>query len=153
VGIFQPSSTSLLFITNLIGTIFSGILVFLWQRYGSLERAQGGIVVSVLMMIVIGIPLGLSFNQLLVQSNSREQVSYLVRNELPFSDGAKLQAFSLRENSEVLTITLDLLAPVNSITAEDVRRSQAILAEQLQRPVDLNLRVIPVEEFSIPATP
>jgi hypothetical protein len=129
-------------------------LVFLWQRYGSLERAQGGIVVSVLMMIVIGIPLGLSFNQLLVQSNSREQVSYLVRNELPFSDGAKLQAFSLRENSEVLIDhSRVVLAPVNSITAEDVRRSQAILAEQLQRPVELNLRVIPVEEFSIPATP
>lgn len=69
--------------TNLTDIIFSGILVFLGQRYGTLERAQGGIVLSTLMMVVLGIPLGLSLKNLLVQANSRERVSYLVRNELP----------------------------------------------------------------------
>ncbi|MBE9135991.1 DUF389 domain-containing protein [Nodosilinea sp. LEGE 07088] len=158
IGLAQFNSSvfwgaSLLFITNLIGIVFSGILVFLGQRYGTLERAQGGIVVSALMMVVIGIPLGLSLNQLLVQSNSRERVSYLVRNELPLPEEARLQTFNLVESDGVLTINLELVAPANSITPAVVRQSQALLEEELKQPVELNLRVIPMAEFSAPATP
>ena len=144
---------SLLFITNLTGIIFSGILVFLSQRYGTLERAQSGIVLSALIMVLIGIPLGLSLNNLLIQANSREQVSYLVRNELPLLQKAELQSIDLQEQNGSLTITLDFMAPANAITAEDVRESQAFLEQHLKRPVTLNLRVIPVQEFLVPATP
>ncbi|MEA5448858.1 DUF389 domain-containing protein [Leptolyngbya sp. CCNP1308] len=145
--------STLLFATNLTGIIFSGILVFLWQRYGTLQRAQGGIVVSVLTMVVIGIPLAFSLNNLLVQANSREQVSHLIRNELPLSRRADLQAIDLQPDNGVLNITLEFAAPANSITAEDVRQSQAFLEDYLDRPVALTLRVIPVEEFLSPASP
>ncbi|WP_017302524.1 DUF389 domain-containing protein [Nodosilinea nodulosa] len=144
---------SLLFVTNLIGIIFSGILVFLWQRYGTLERAQGGIVLSTLMMVVIGIPLGLSLNKLLVQANSRERVGYLVRNEMPLSNKAELRALDLQQKDGVLVVILDVVAPANSISAGDVRASQAFLADKLKRSVELHLRVIPVEEFLVPASP
>ncbi len=144
---------SLLFITNLIGIVFSGILIFLWQRYGTLERARSGIVLSVIMMALIGIPLGLSLRQLLVQTNDRERVVYLVRNQLPLSDKAELRGVNLQQDDGVLRITLDFAAPANAITTEDVRQSQAFLEESLKRPVALNLRVIPVQEFSVPASP
>ncbi|MGB5975390.1 MAG: TIGR00341 family protein [Nodosilinea sp.] len=146
---------SLLFVTNLIGIVFSGILVFLWQRYGTLERARSGIVLSIIMMVAIGIPLGLSLNQLLDQSNSRERVSYIVRNELPFSDKIRLQGINLRKDkdSRVLAITLDVVAPAGSITDGDIKQSQAILEDQLKQPIDLILRVIPVRVLTVPATP
>ncbi|HSM83763.1 MAG TPA: DUF389 domain-containing protein [Nodosilinea sp.] len=150
-GVFWGAT--LLFATNLTGIIFSGILVFLWQRYGTLQRAQGGIVVSALAMVVIGIPLAFSLNSLLVQANSREQVSRLIRNELPMSQRANLQSIDLQPDNGVLNITLEFAAPANTITAADVRQSQTFLEDYLDRPVALTLRVIPVEEFLVPATP
>lgn len=144
---------TLLFVTNLTGIIFSGILVFLWQQYGTLERAQSGILLSILILLVIGIPLGLSLNNLLVQSNTREQVSYLVRNELPLSPTVQLQGVDLQQLNGGLKITLDLTAPPNTITPGVVRQSQWLLESHLNQPIDLTLRVIPVEEFSVPANP
>ncbi|WOD39838.1 DUF389 domain-containing protein [Nodosilinea sp. E11] len=145
--------STLLFVTNLTGIIFSGILVFLWQRYGTLQRAQGGIVLSALIMGVIGIPLGLSLNNLLVQSNSRAQVDSFIRNELPISSKAELQGVDLQQDNGLLKITLNFAAPPNAITVTDVTQSQLFLEEHLNQPVDLILRVVPVEEFLVPASP
>ncbi|WP_035992637.1 DUF389 domain-containing protein [Leptolyngbya sp. KIOST-1] len=141
---------TLLFVTNLTGIIFSGILVFLWQRYGTLERAQGGILLSGLMMVAVGMPLAFSLNRLLVQSNAREQVLRLVRNDLPLSQQAAIQSVDLRQENDTLTVNLEFVGPPNAITAADVRRSQALMEERLNRPVDLRVRVIPIEEFLVP---
>ena len=145
--------STLLFVTNLTGIIFSGILVFLWQRYGSVERAQGGIVLSTLMMVLLAIPLGFSLNNLLVQANSRERVDRVVRNELPLSQRVELQAVELQQDGEGVKITLDFAAPANTITADDARQSQMFLEDRLSQPVELTLRIIPTEEFAVPATP
>ncbi|TVQ07329.1 MAG: TIGR00341 family protein [Leptolyngbya sp. DLM2.Bin27] len=147
------SGSTLLFATNLTGIIFSGILVFLWQRYGNLARAQGGILLSTLTMVLIGIPLGFSLNNLLVQANSRERVDRLIRNELPLSDRALLQNVDLHQDRGLLKVTLDFQAPPHTITAVDVQQSQIFLEEQLEQPIDLTLRVILIEEFSVPSTP
>ncbi|PZV14143.1 MAG: TIGR00341 family protein [Leptolyngbya sp.] len=145
--------STLLFVTNLTGIIFSGILVFLWQRYGTLERAQGGIVLSALTMVLIAIPLGFSLNNLLVQANSRERVNRIVRNELPLSQRADLQAVDLQQDGGGVKITLDFAAPASAITADDAWQSQIFLEDRLSQPVDLTLRITPVEEFSVPANP
>lgn len=144
---------TLLFVTNLAGIIFSGILVFLWQRYGTLKRAQEGVVLSTLLLLVLGIPLGLSLNTLLVQSNSRQRIGRLIRAELPLSQRANLQDIALQQSDGLLQITLDFAAPPNTITASDVRQSQAFLEQRLEQPVELTLRVVPIQEFSLPATP
>lgn len=158
IGLAQLDQTvflgaTLLFITNLTGIIFSGILVFLWQRYGTLKRAQEGVFASALLLVVLGIPLGLSLNNLLVQSNSRQRVGKILRTEFPLPKRAELEGIALRQNGELLQITLDFAAPPNTIAAEDVRRWQAFLEERLDQPVELTLRVVPVQEFSLPANP
>jgi uncharacterized hydrophobic protein (TIGR00271 family) len=144
--------STLLFVTNLTGIIFSGILVFLWQRYGTLQRAQGGIVVSALMMVIIGIPLAFSLNNLLVKSNSREQVTRLIRDELSLSEKAELQAVRLEQTNDRLVVTLEFIAAPETITAADVRQAQVFLEDQLNRPVDLRVRVIPIAEFLVPTS-
>ncbi|MBE9159296.1 TIGR00341 family protein [Nodosilinea sp. LEGE 06152] len=144
---------TLLFITNLTGIIFSGILVFLWQRYGTLKRAQEGVVLSALVLVVLGIPLGLSLNNLLVQSNSRQQVGRIIRTELPLVRRAELQEMAIQQNDGSLQISLSFAAPPNTISAEDVQQSQAFLEDRLDQPVGLTLRVVPIQEFSLPANP
>lgn len=143
--------STLLFVTNLTGIIFSGILVFLWQRYGTIQRAQGGIALSGLMMVIIGIPLGFSLNNLLVQSNSREQIARLIRDQLSLSESAELQQVLLDQTDDRLEITLEFAASPNTITAVDVRQAQVFLEKELNRPVDLRVRVIPVAEFLVPS--
>ncbi|MGB3309684.1 MAG: TIGR00341 family protein [Nodosilinea sp.] len=150
-GVFWGAT--LLFITNLAGIIFSGILVFLWQRYGTLARAREGVFLSALLLVVLGIPLGLSLNNLLVQSNSRQQIGRLIRNELPLAKRAEIQDIDLQQHDDLVQITLEFVAPPNTITAEDVRQAQAFLEDRLEQPVALTLRAIPIEEFSWPATP
>jgi uncharacterized hydrophobic protein (TIGR00271 family) len=144
--------STLLFVTNLTGIIFSGILVFLWQRYGTIQRAQGGIALSGLMMVIIGIPLALSLNNLLVQSNSREEITRLIRDELSLSESAELQQVLLDQTNDRLEITLEFVAAPNTITAIDVRQAQVFLEKELNRPVDLRVRVIPVAEFLVPSS-
>ena len=43
----------LLFVTNLAGIVFSGSLVFLFQRYGSLKKATIGLIVSLLSLSIL----------------------------------------------------------------------------------------------------
>ncbi|MDA0674040.1 MAG: DUF389 domain-containing protein [Cyanobacteria bacterium] len=144
---------TLLYITNLTGIIFSGILIFLWQEYGSLQRAKEGIIASVVMIVLLGVPLGLSLQNLLVQSNLRQRVRYLVRNELPLLDQSDIQAIAVQEQTTGLLISLEVLTPNAPLSPVDLEASQRFLESALQRPVTLSVRVIPVQEFTLPASP
>jgi uncharacterized hydrophobic protein (TIGR00271 family) len=144
---------SLLFITNLTAIIFSGIVVFLWQRYGSLERAQGGILLSLITLCVVGVPLGFSLNNLLIQSNTRQQIWSVMRRELSFLQNAELQSLQVRRQRDgALAVEMSVIAPVNAITESQVMQSQEILENTLERPIALTLQVTPMREFSVPAS-
>lgn len=145
--------STLLFITNLAGIIFSGLLIFLWQRYGSLERAQSGLAVSMMILGIIGIPLGFSLRNLLLQSNTRQQVRQLVREQLALLDEAQLQALNVQRRDGILIVEMDIAAPSNTVTEDQVQAIQTFLSENLQLPVTLRLRAIPVEEFMVPGRP
>ena len=84
IGLALPSDTvtlgaTILFITNLVGIIFSGVLVFVWQEYGSLTRAKNGLLMAALTLTVLAIPLGLSLKDLVVEAKTRSLVSSLIR--------------------------------------------------------------------------
>ncbi|MGD1943637.1 MAG: DUF389 domain-containing protein [Leptolyngbyaceae cyanobacterium] len=145
--------SSLLFAANLTGVIFSGILIFLWQEYGSPKRAKGGLLLSVFVLTAIGIPLGFSLNQLLLQSNTRQQVRRLVRDELNLLDGAELQSLRLSRRDRIFYIEMKIIARPDSITESQIADAQRFLQEDLGYPVQLRVQVIPIQEFLIPAVP
>ncbi len=141
----------LLFATNLIGTIASGVVVFVWQGYGSLARARKGLMFSLAILIALGIPLTLSLNQLLTSSNNREEVRHIVRNELSSLEIANLRRIEIKVEKDTLNIDIEVDAPQGSISEADVAETQRILTGRLEKSVVLTMRVIPVEEFVIPA--
>jgi len=153
IGLLAPAvwqGATLLFVTNLTGIIFSGSLIFLWQGYGSVERAQGGLMLSLVMLLVLGVPLGLSLNNLLVQSNTRQEIWYLARHEMPMLSDAELQAVTIvRHRDGSLDVEMNLVAPVNTISETEVWQSQALLEEELDRAVDLTMQVTPMREFRV----
>lgn len=143
---------TLLFVTNLTAIIFSGTLVFLWQRYGSLERAQSGLTASLLILMLLGMPLGFSLRNLLIQSNAQQRVSALVQRQPPFAD-ADLQSLTVQKQQGILVVTIEVAADAGSITADQVRQLQRLLTQQLEQSVSLRMRVVPMQEFEVFAQP
>ena len=147
------SGALLLFVTNLTGIIVSGILVFLWQRYGSLQRAQSGLAVSFAILAILGIPLGLSLRTLLLQSNTRQQVENLVRDQTSIFEKADIQALNVRRRNGELLVEMEVAASPNLINAGHINSVQEMLHRELDHPVTLRVRMTPIQQFEAPATP
>jgi uncharacterized hydrophobic protein (TIGR00271 family) len=145
------SGALLLFVTNLTGIIVSGILVFLWQRYGSLQRAQSGLAVSFIILAVLGIPLGISLSNLLLQSNMRQQVERLVRDRTSIFEKADIQTLSVRRQNGELLVEMDVAASPDLINAGQIDAVREMLHRELDRPVTLQVRLTPIRQFEAPA--
>jgi uncharacterized hydrophobic protein (TIGR00271 family) len=135
----------LLFLTNLTGIIFSGGVVFLLQSYGNLERARHGLFVSTCILLLLGLPLGFSLNNLLIKQNVHSSVSTLIRRRTLTFSQTDIRFINVTPKNDIFHIELEVAAPANSISEKQVRLVQDFLQEQLKRPVLLKVRVLPVE--------
>ncbi len=142
---------SLLFLANLIGIIFSGALVFLLQRYGSLERARQGLVLSIGAIFILGLPLGLSLDNLLLKERTRRSIEYsLYRRTLTFAS-TEIRNIQVQRKENYLIVDLEVAAPVGSISENQVKMVRDFLQQSLEKPLTLNVRVIPIRQFTAPA--
>ena len=154
LGEFQYATGAfLLFSTNLISIIFFGGLVFLFQSYGSIDRAKHGLFFSVCMLLILGLPLSFSLRSLLLEKNVRYQVINIILSQADIVDSSTLQSVKVQENSGKLEITVKVLAPAGSIEQSQLREISSLLASKLAKKIDLELQVIPVEVLSTPASP
>ncbi|MGB3615925.1 MAG: TIGR00341 family protein, partial [Elainellaceae cyanobacterium] len=137
----------ILFATNLIGIVFSGSLVFLLQRYGSVERAKQGLLAGVLMLAALSLPLSLSLRNLLIEQTVRNQVRDSVRNQISAPDEANIQAIAVRFSRRTLLVDVRLVAPPGFVSEDEVKSLRDVLSEKVNRPVNLEVQVTPVEIF------
>ncbi len=154
IGIAQANPTvivgsTLLFATNLTGILLSGMLIFIWQRYGSWRRAQGGILASAAIMAVLGIPLGFSLRHLLIQSNTRQQVRELVRQGFAGFESGVVEITAVVERQGILWVEVAIAAPLESVGEQALEDAQQRLSQELGRSVALKVQLIPVRRFSI----
>ena len=140
------SGALLLFLTNLVGIIFSGGLVFLALRYGSVQRAKRGMTIAVATLACLGIPLSLSFQDLSIKKQARISVSELIRQSTPFAD-TDIQSIDIKRAGDELLVHLDVAALPNTITAEQVNQVRAQIASETGRPVTLDVSIIPINRF------
>ncbi|EDX86610.1 conserved domain protein [Synechococcus sp. PCC 7335] len=136
----------LLFLTNLVGIIFSGGLVFLGLRYGSVQRAKRGMTVAVTALLCLGIPLSLSFRDLAVKKQARISVNSFIRESSTFSD-MDIQSLNIQKQGDELAVYLDVATLPGSISSRQVDLVRDALAREIKRPVTLNVSVIPIEQF------
>ncbi|MBO0347937.1 TIGR00341 family protein [Phormidium pseudopriestleyi FRX01] len=156
IGISLGSSkifngSSLLFLTNLIGIIFSGGIVFVCQRYGSLKRAKEGFLISIFTLTILGLPLGFSLNNLVLEDNIRRSVTLLISQETLTFYKSEIRRVEVDSQQEVLIVNLEVAAAANSISENQVKLVRDFLEERLQRKLSLNVQVIPLTEFTAPA--
>ncbi|MGF1537891.1 MAG: TIGR00341 family protein [Elainellaceae cyanobacterium] len=139
----------ILFITNLIGIVFSGSLVFLLQRYGSVERAKQGLFAGVVMLTLLMLPLSISLRNLLIEQTVRNQIQTSIRSQISAPDEVDIQSVQMRFTRKTLFINLRLTAPEGFVTQEEVESLRDLLSDQIDRSVDLRVQVTPIEAFNL----
>lgn len=142
---------SVLFLTNLTGIIFSGGIVFVCQSYGNMTKAKQGLLFSVCAICLLGIPLTLSLRDLLIQDNVRRSVVRLVREEVITFADKEIRLIRVSSESEPLLIEVEVAAPSDSISQNQVNLIRDFLSRQLKQPVDLQVRIFPVDTLQAPA--
>ncbi|MEL7069637.1 MAG: TIGR00341 family protein [Cyanobacteria bacterium J06581_3] len=142
--------STLLFLTNLCGIVLSSGLVFIWQDYGSVRRAKKGLTVSTIVVCLLGIPLGLSMRDLIIEEKTRSSISRLVRLETYTFRDTDVRRLKVEYHGDDLMVTLEVAAPEGSISAQQVNMVHKFLEKELERPISLNVSIFPVQEYSIP---
>ncbi|UJB69026.1 TIGR00341 family protein [Acaryochloris sp. 'Moss Beach'] len=138
---------SVLFATNLTGIIFSGALIFLWQQYGSIERAKKGLVAGFLTLFILGIPLGWSLRNILIEERVHRQIVLILsRQTLTFAD-TEIRKVDVQPQLNGVYVELEVAAKANSISQYQVTLVRNLLTEQLGQPIQLKVRVVPIEIF------
>lgn len=141
--------STLLFLTNLGGIVLSSGLVFIWQGYGSIRRAQKGLTASTIMIMLLGIPLGISMRDLIIEEKTRSLVSRLVRVDAYTFRDTDIRRLSVKSEGKKLQVTLEVAAPEGSISGAQVNMVHEFLERELERPISLNVSIFPVQEYLI----
>ena len=136
----------LLFLTNLVGIIFSGGLVFLALRYGSVARAKRGMAIAVVTLVGLGIPLSLSFQDLAIKKQASNSVNDLIRQSETFSN-SNIRSLSIQREEDRLVVDLNVEALPNSVSSKQINLVRDKLAQELGYPVELNASIVPIEQF------
>jgi uncharacterized hydrophobic protein (TIGR00271 family) len=155
IGVARASAevsigATLLFLTNLIGIIFSGAIVFLWQQYGSITRAKQGLTLTVLLLLLLGFPLGISLRNLLIREQVYNTVWSSVHTKTLTFANSDVQKLTVTVEKSMLVVNLEVTAPANSISSKQIKQVQQLLQQELDRPVSFKVRGIPANEFEAP---
>ncbi|MEM7713013.1 MAG: TIGR00341 family protein [Cyanobacteria bacterium P01_A01_bin.68] len=138
---------SLLFLTNLIGIVFSGGVVFLWQNYGSIRKAKRGLFISIIILALLALPLGFSLNRLLIQQQVRQSVLQLVNRKTITFSSRDVRSISVQPIKGKLFVELEVSAPLGSISKYQVDLVKEFLEKELQEDILFKVRVVPVDVF------
>ncbi|MGV2831699.1 TIGR00341 family protein [Myxosarcina sp. GI1(2024)] len=142
-----------LFLTNLTGIVFSGVIIFLCQSYGSIERAKHGLIFAVGILVLLGLPLTLSLRTLIIQKNVRYTVNEIVRERSPIFARSDIRSIAVKPQEDYLLVEMEIAAPANSISRDRLERARNLLASELNRPVELRVKIIPIDILEIPPRP
>lgn len=142
------AGSGLLFLANLAGIIFSGSLVFLAHDYGSFQKARHGLVISIASLIILGLPLGLSLETFLVKEHTRRHIEYLLyRRTITFSN-SDIKRIDVRRDGQRFVVDMEVAIPFDSLNANQVQLVQQFLQDNLNKPLTLNVRVIPTQIYT-----
>ncbi len=147
----------LLFATNLAGIIFSGSLVFLLQKYGSLKKAMIGLIVALLGLLILFQPLGYSLKKLYFTSNVM-RVLFELRQDQPelFSRTIRLRSLNVRYLEEDL-IDIKGEIEVSSEAINNIQERIDVVSQEVSkafnRPVEVDVNVFPYQQFKSQSQP
>lgn len=136
IGWMDPDmiiGASLLFLTNLIGIMLAASFAFLVLGFAPISRAGNALAMSLGLLVLISIPLGLSFNALIRQNSIRSAI-----NELAYmhpADGVlDVRDVTIRGNRPVARL---IVRTSGELSQEMLARQKARIEERLGHDIDV----------------
>lgn len=140
----------LLFLTNLTGIIFSGGIVFLSQSYGSIERAKRGLSISVVILFLLGLPLGIALEELIVKESVQATVEEMIRRRTLTFSQTDIRSIEVEPLQDIVIVRMEVAAPRDSISANQIELVQEFVSREVDKPVSLQVRIIAIEVIELP---
>jgi len=139
----------LLFVTNLTGIIFSGVVILLLQSYGSIERAKQGLIFAVTTLFVLGLPLGWSLKSFILQNNVRYNTNEIFRQQITSLSNSDVRSISIKPHQNTIAIEIEITAEPNTITRDRLTTIRNLLSQRLEKDVELEVKVVPIKTIKI----
>ena len=137
----------LLFITNLVCIVFFGGLIFVFQSYGTLFKAKQGLIFSIVTLILLALPLSFSMRSLLAEKNLRFKIREVITEQTDIFNLSNIESIRVSDSSDSLQVLIEVYAPNRSFSEQKVNQLGDLLTIELDRQIDLNVRIIPVNSY------
>lgn len=139
----------LLFLTNLTAISFSGIITFAMmgfspRRVSEKEETSRNVWISAMLVLIVSIPLALFAYNTLNEARTYQRTSAAVMESIPPTVKASLVEIHISSQGQTKNIEV-VLRTSRELTHQQVVAMQSDIADQLQRPVALELVTIPMQ--------
>ena len=135
---------ALLFLTNLVCIVLSSGIVFALQGYGSAKNAVIGLGGWLAIALVIFLPLGKSFHELLMRNRVRVAMTEYRRNNPEKLRDARLLSYTVRFIDDFLSVEVEGVSP-SSFTQAEMTSVRNYLADHTGYPVQLEIRLVRID--------
>ncbi len=131
------SGAFLLFLTNLAGIIMFAGITFLFLGFAPFKRAKMGLIYTLVIVVLVMVPLSLSFDRILQEANITRAL-----------EGAQIEEVVVKDVKvrfgKQLTVSVKLVS-ADAIEPGNMKRIKARIEEKVGKP--LTLEVVSVMEF------
>lgn len=138
---FDPMGPLLLYITNFIGIVFSGSLVFYWHYFRRKMRPLLIIFFTLIGLTIVVFPLGISMKNILIRNQIRRNLTLISIDLLPDYSNVRMRSLNVRIRPNVVNVNVIAVAPPDVITKSFIQETRQRLSDIIQKPVVLEVGV------------
>lgn len=121
----------LLYLTNLVGIILAAVLTFLFLGYSPFHRARRGLALTFGLVVLLSIPLALSFSHMVQEGRIKQQLEGIVLEDI------QLRHVQVRPGQPIrISLTLVSRTTINEAQMDDIK---GLIEQKLAQPVELEV--------------
>ena len=133
----------LLYMTNILGIVFAGSLVFFWRYYRRRLFAVLTLALTFGSLIIVVPPLGISLDNLLVRNQVHRSLTVESRALLPVDHNARFTNLSVRIMQSTVFVRGDIVASPGLFTQGLINVLRDKLSKMVKMPVILEFGITP----------
>jgi len=140
---YTPKGPFLLYLTNFLGIVFAGGLVFFLQYYRRRMIALLTLILTLGTLFVVIPPLRISMDNMLIRNQIRRNLTVIGRSILPVDSNTRLTNLSVRIERKTVYVRCDVISENGHIAQKSIKTIRDRLSEMIERSVVLKIGIIP----------
>lgn len=145
------SGSALLFTTNLVAIVLAGAVTLLLLGFRPADRGERearlrvGLIASLVLLVVIAVPLAIVFSRSVEESRTRQRLNRVLEGQVALNQQMQLLDFDFEGGEESVLVIARVYAKEHP-SPDLVDTWRALMSDALDRPVDLELISIPIQQ-------